>query len=292
MTTAMQFEKRNFMGIELDVLTGHPDHDLLFVATQVARAAGLKSPAIAVRDHRKTKQGKEHGRTLESVMGDSPITVPVDPAGRRMKGITTLFGEPEVYAMLLRSRSDASEPFRKWVTEEVLPTIRKTGKYNAEESTNPIAMGVMDELKTLREGVSVLTGEVGELKSLIEILMARPAITSAESTPNPVSTYLCPEVHTEFVWRHFDRKLLIKLCDMQKLSVPVADKLKAAVMVKLEVALLDLWNATDARKLQTELSGSTKRPWARFPLEFLKKHMNQDAYLSALEKALNEYLLK
>ena len=83
-----------------------------------------------------------------------------------MKGITTLFGEPEVYAMLLRSRSDASEPFRKWVTEEVLPTIRKTGKYNAEDSTNPIAIGVMDELKTLR-------GEVGELKSLIETLVSR-----------------------------------------------------------------------------------------------------------------------
>lgn len=56
---------------------------LLFVATQVARAAGLKAPAVAVRDHRKTKQGMAHGRTLESVMGQSPITVPKDPAGRR-----------------------------------------------------------------------------------------------------------------------------------------------------------------------------------------------------------------
>lgn len=176
-----------------------------------------------------------------------------------------------MYSMLLRGHAKASEPYRKWVAEEVLPTIRKTGKYNAEDSTNPIAARLMDELKTLR-------GEVGELKSLIEILMARPVATSAESTPDPISTYLCPEVHTEFVWRHFDRKLLIKLCDMQKLSVPVADKLKAAVIVKLEVALLDLWNATDARKLQTELSGSTKRPWARFPLEFLKKHISQGAY--------------
>lgn len=99
----------------------------------------------------------------------------------------------------------------------------------------------MDELKTLR-------GEVGELKSLIEILMVRPVNTSAETTPNTVSTYLCPEVHTEFVWRQFDRKLLIKLCDMQKLSVPVADKLKPAVMVKLEVTLQDLWNSMDACK--------------------------------------------
>jgi len=56
-----------------------------------------------------------------------------------------------VYQMLLRGHAPASEPFRKWVTEEVLPTIRKTGKYDAEKSTNPIAQGVMDELKTLRE---------------------------------------------------------------------------------------------------------------------------------------------
>ncbi|KMT52416.1 hypothetical protein, partial [Pseudomonas fildesensis] len=70
-------------------------------------------------------------------------------------------------------------------------------------------------------------------------------------------------------------------------------KLKGAVMVKLEASLLDLWDTTDHRKLRTELSqGPSKRPWARFPLDFLKKHMNQDAYLSALEKALNEYLLK
>jgi len=36
------------MGIELDVLVDHPEHDLLFVATQVARASGLKNPSGAV----------------------------------------------------------------------------------------------------------------------------------------------------------------------------------------------------------------------------------------------------
>lgn len=37
----MKFVKQSFMGIELDVLIGHPEHDVLFIATQVARAAGL-----------------------------------------------------------------------------------------------------------------------------------------------------------------------------------------------------------------------------------------------------------
>ena len=45
--------------------------------------------------------------------------------------------EAHVYQMLLRGHAPASEPFRKWVTEDVLPTIRKTGKYDAEQSSNP-----------------------------------------------------------------------------------------------------------------------------------------------------------
>lgn len=32
------------MGVELDVLVGHPEHDLLFLATQVTKAAGLRDP--------------------------------------------------------------------------------------------------------------------------------------------------------------------------------------------------------------------------------------------------------
>lgn len=49
--------------------------------------------------------------------------------------------------------SQASEPFRKWVAKEVLPTVRKIGKYVAEQSTNPIAQGVMDEQMNAREGL-------------------------------------------------------------------------------------------------------------------------------------------
>ncbi|WP_332262049.1 Bro-N domain-containing protein [Pseudomonas alkylphenolica] len=53
---------------------------------------------------------------------------------------TWVMSESDVYQMLLRGHSPRSEPFRKWVTEEVLPTIRKTGKYNAEDSSNPAVL--------------------------------------------------------------------------------------------------------------------------------------------------------
>lgn len=76
-------------------------------------------------------------RKLASLIAPNAIKLPVDSAGRNIKAQTLFATESEVYAFLLAGKSPQSEPFRRWVTEEVLPTIRKTGSYNAEESTNP-----------------------------------------------------------------------------------------------------------------------------------------------------------
>ncbi|WJM52458.1 BRO family protein [Pseudomonas asiatica] len=149
------------MGIELDVLAGHPEHDLLFVATQVARAAGLKHPAESIRNAR---QGFGAGHPLSTLIQENCISLPTDIHGRRLRSNTVIFTESELYAMLLRGHAPQSEPFRRWVTEEVLPTIRKTGQYNAAESSDPIALGIMDELKLLRGEFSRVTGELVELK--------------------------------------------------------------------------------------------------------------------------------
>ncbi|RCL26469.1 hypothetical protein C6A77_11680 [Pseudomonas sp. AFG_SD02_1510_Pfu_092] len=148
------------MGIELDVLVGHPEHDLLFVATQVARATGFKDPKATIRNSR---QHHGFGRHLGSLVDNSSTKYPLDPAGRTMKVNTVVFSESEVYEILMRGHSPQTEPFRKWVTEEVLPTIRKTGRYDASESSDPIAVGIMDELKPLR-------GELVELKEIVKAL--------------------------------------------------------------------------------------------------------------------------
>ncbi len=136
----MKFEKRNFMGIELDVLVGHPGHDLLFIVSQVARNAGLKDPSNAVANFRASKHCTvslpiSSFMSLDNFQGD----IPMAPNGRRYHNVTTMMDEPNVYQMLMRGNSPASEPFRKWVTEEVLPSIRKTGKYNAEEARSSSA---------------------------------------------------------------------------------------------------------------------------------------------------------
>jgi len=151
----MKFEKRNFMGIDLDVLVGHPEHDVLFVATQVARAAGLSNPS----------QASSRGAIAFGVKDSLPFgSLTKQQTGERPKGVQAkswLFTEGAVYRMLMQGNAPQSEPFRKWVAEEVLPSIRKTGKYSAEESSNPIAQAIVDQLKTL-EGIILKQGEVLE----------------------------------------------------------------------------------------------------------------------------------
>jgi prophage antirepressor-like protein len=52
------------------------------------------------------------------------------------QGETTIINESGLYTIVLRSDKPQAKPFRKWVTSEVLPSIRKTGSYTYRR-TNP-----------------------------------------------------------------------------------------------------------------------------------------------------------
>lgn len=61
-------------------------------------------------------------------VGQTEVT---DSLGRMQKSY--IVSESGLYNVILRSDKPEAKPFRKWVTSEVLPTIRKTGGYVANE---------------------------------------------------------------------------------------------------------------------------------------------------------------
>ncbi len=67
----------------------------------------------------------------------------------------TVINESGLYNVILRSDKPEAKPFRKWVTSEVLPSIRKTGGYIAgQENLTPeelMAKALMVAQKTLAE---------------------------------------------------------------------------------------------------------------------------------------------
>lgn len=53
------------------------------------------------------------------------------------QGETWIVNESGLYSVLLRSDKPEAKPFKRWVTHEVLPSIRKTGQYISTKSAQP-----------------------------------------------------------------------------------------------------------------------------------------------------------
>ncbi|SRX93607.1 prophage antirepressor [Alicyclobacillus acidocaldarius subsp. acidocaldarius Tc-4-1] [Mycobacterium shimoidei] len=66
---------------------------------------------------------------LAQLDGDERVSVVVDTPGgpQRMSAVT----EAGLWSLLLISRSPKVRPFKRWLTHEVLPGIRKTGRYDS-----------------------------------------------------------------------------------------------------------------------------------------------------------------
>ena len=74
---------------------------------------------------------------------------------------TNLVNESGLYHLIFQSRKPEAKAFRKWVTSEVLPSLRKTGRYEMTSKTdfisNPGAGGFLD-LRTSPYGTVMLKG--------------------------------------------------------------------------------------------------------------------------------------
>lgn len=91
------------------------DGEPWFVLADLVRALGLTTVA-RVRD-----------RLSDDVSQTHPIP---DSMGRIQQ--TTIVSEPGMYEVIIRSDAPAAEPFRRWLTHDVIPQIRKTGTYGLQ----------------------------------------------------------------------------------------------------------------------------------------------------------------
>lgn len=88
------------------------DGEIWFIASDVARALGYSRPADAVSQH--CRYTAKH--SIPHPQGKGTLEVNIIPEG-------------DLYRLIIRSKLPAAEQFERWVFDEVLPSIRKTGKY-------------------------------------------------------------------------------------------------------------------------------------------------------------------
>lgn len=79
------------------------------------------------------------------------------------QGNTNIINESGLYALVIRSNKPNARKFRKWITAEVLPAVRKTGRYAAPEQPElplesaPVRSGRFSALKY--RGLEVIPGD-------------------------------------------------------------------------------------------------------------------------------------
>lgn len=99
------------------------DGEPWFVAADVCRILRIKNTAQAVGNLDDDERGLWNTYRGVSI-NDAP--------GTSQPGQTLLIvSESGLYALIFRSRKPAARAFRKWVTAEVLPALRRTGRYVA-----------------------------------------------------------------------------------------------------------------------------------------------------------------
>ena len=96
------------------------NNDPWFVANDVCKALGYSNTSKAIADH---------------LDDDERYNESLDRGGSLL-----LISESGLYALILRSRKTGARKFAKWVTSEVLPTIRKTGSYQSNTQSQRIAL--------------------------------------------------------------------------------------------------------------------------------------------------------
>lgn len=90
------------------------DDKSYFCANDVANALGYSNPRKAVSDHCK---------------GVTKCDTPTDGGVQALSYIP----EGDIYRLIVRSKLPSAEKFERWVFDEILPTIRKTGGYVAND---------------------------------------------------------------------------------------------------------------------------------------------------------------
>ena len=69
-----------------------------------------------------------------------------------LQGETNIINEPGLYSLILRSRKPEAKAFKRWITHEVLPSIRQKGEYVAPETQSvpdAIEAALIDEIEAL-----------------------------------------------------------------------------------------------------------------------------------------------
>ncbi len=158
MTDLTTFKNDTFGEVRTVMRDGEP----WFVAADVCRALEIANPRDAM------------GRLEDDEKG---VALTDTPGGKQN---LTVVNEPGLYALVLGSRKPEAKAYKRWITHEVVPAIRKHGAYATDEFIErsvqdpDYALAILTALKEERNKTKALEAE--NAKKTVELAIAQPKV--------------------------------------------------------------------------------------------------------------------
>lgn len=157
-------ELQTFNFEELSVRTLEVDGEPYFIGKDVADILGYANGRDALSKH---------------VDAEDKLTSQIATAGQNRN--VTIINESGLYSLIFSSKLENAKQFKRWVTSEVLPTLRKTGAYQvpsdpmqalrlmfeATEETKQEIKNVKDDVIDLKENQKLDAGDYNFLTRTI-----------------------------------------------------------------------------------------------------------------------------
>lgn len=148
------FENKEFGEIRTVVKDGEP----WFVGKDVTKILGYERPTKAILDH---------------VDEEDLDAVPIQDSIGRMQN-TPAVNESGLYSLILSSKLPNAKKFKKWVTSEVLPSIRKTGGYQkplTPQEMMRLQLGMIDDVSDrVTKLENTMTIDYSQQKTLTDLM--------------------------------------------------------------------------------------------------------------------------
>ena len=154
------FKNQEFGSVRTLVINSEP----WFVGKDVAEALGYKNTKDALAKHVDSEDKeilKSQNATLENIPN---------------RGVTVV-NESGLYSLVLSSKLPSAKKFKRWVTSEVLPALRKTGQYQVKELSGSELMA-----KALIEAQNVLAAKDKQIEQMKPKVVFADAVATSHTS--------------------------------------------------------------------------------------------------------------
>jgi prophage antirepressor-like protein len=174
LNTITIFENKEFG----EVRTIQLNNEVYFIGKDVAKALGYAKTENAISTH---------------VDNEDKTTTLIQGTGSNYKSNAVCINESGVYALIFGSKLESAKRFKRWVTSEVLPQIRKTGGYipvtKEDTDLQIMAKAYQIMLKTIEQKDALIESQSKELEQqTIELKQQEPFVNFAKTVSKSADT--------------------------------------------------------------------------------------------------------